>query len=130
MDTGNKGKIDVNELRAGLHKLGHQIPDADIQVLMDAVSSLFLTAYNIPFVWLDSFSFILCQFRQFEFMVRAVSIWRLMRFLGNLISQIQFFFSYIFYASRNYKLLLELHPSIPFATGYEIKRNIYDLTKG
>lgn len=60
MDTGNKGKIDVNELRAGLHKLGHQIPDADIQVLMDAVSSLFLTAYNIPFVWLDSFSFILC----------------------------------------------------------------------
>ncbi|CAA3025716.1 calcium-dependent kinase 32-like [Olea europaea subsp. europaea] len=35
MDTGNKGKIDLNELRAGLHKLGHRIPDADIQVLME-----------------------------------------------------------------------------------------------
>ncbi|CAI9779470.1 unnamed protein product [Fraxinus pennsylvanica] len=40
MDTGNKGKIDLNELRAGLHKLGHQIPDADIQVLMEVVSTL------------------------------------------------------------------------------------------
>ncbi|XP_022856925.1 calcium-dependent protein kinase 32-like [Olea europaea var. sylvestris] len=36
MDTGNKGKIDINELRIGLQKLGHQIPDADLQVLMEA----------------------------------------------------------------------------------------------
>ncbi|KAL7097928.1 hypothetical protein ACP275_10G173700 [Erythranthe tilingii] len=36
MDTGNKGKIDIHELRAGLHKLGHQIPESDIQVLMEA----------------------------------------------------------------------------------------------
>ncbi|XP_022882682.1 calcium-dependent protein kinase 32-like isoform X2 [Olea europaea var. sylvestris] len=36
MDTENKGKIDINELRTGLHKLGHQIPDADLQVLMEA----------------------------------------------------------------------------------------------
>ncbi|KAL0339646.1 UNVERIFIED_CONTAM: Calcium-dependent protein kinase [Sesamum radiatum] len=36
MDTGNKGKIDINELRTGLHKLGHQIPEADLQVLMEA----------------------------------------------------------------------------------------------
>ncbi|KAL3632467.1 Calcium-dependent protein kinase 14 [Castilleja foliolosa] len=36
MDTSNKGKIDINELRIGLHKLGHQIPDTDLQVLMDA----------------------------------------------------------------------------------------------
>ncbi|KAK6127330.1 hypothetical protein DH2020_038931 [Rehmannia glutinosa] len=36
MDTGNKGKIDINELRTGLHKLGHQIPDADLLVLMEA----------------------------------------------------------------------------------------------
>ncbi|KAL6530452.1 Calcium-dependent protein kinase 14 [Orobanche minor] len=36
MDTSNKGKIDINELRVGLHKLGHQIPDADLQVLMEA----------------------------------------------------------------------------------------------
>ncbi|KAL2483120.1 Calcium-dependent protein kinase 32 [Forsythia ovata] len=36
MDTGNKGKVDINELRIGLQKLGHQIPDADLQVLMEA----------------------------------------------------------------------------------------------
>ncbi|KAG4402373.1 hypothetical protein AAZX31_02G172200 [Glycine max] len=36
MDTSNKGKISVDELRVGLHKLGHQIPDGDIQILMDA----------------------------------------------------------------------------------------------
>ncbi|KAL3819812.1 hypothetical protein ACJIZ3_005717 [Penstemon smallii] len=36
MDTSNKGKIDINELRAGLHKLGHQIPDTDLHVLMEA----------------------------------------------------------------------------------------------
>ena len=38
MDTSNKGKISVDELRVGLHKLGHQIPDGDVQILMDAVS--------------------------------------------------------------------------------------------
>lgn len=39
MDTGNKGKIDINELRVGLQKLGHQIPDTDLVVLMEAVCS-------------------------------------------------------------------------------------------
>ena len=39
-DTTNKGKINVDELRVGLHKLGHQIPDADLQILMEAVLSL------------------------------------------------------------------------------------------
>ena len=38
MDTGNRGKINIDELRVGLHKLGHQIPDADLQILMEAVS--------------------------------------------------------------------------------------------
>ncbi|KAG7958689.1 hypothetical protein I3843_10G031100 [Carya illinoinensis] len=36
MDTSNKGKINVDELRVGLHKLGHQIPDTDVQILMEA----------------------------------------------------------------------------------------------
>ncbi|KAH6818779.1 calcium-dependent protein kinase 32 [Perilla frutescens var. frutescens] len=36
MDTSNKGKIDINDLRTGLHKLGHQIPETDIQFLMEA----------------------------------------------------------------------------------------------
>ena len=39
MDTGNKGKIDINELRAGLVKLGHQMPEADLHILMEAVSA-------------------------------------------------------------------------------------------
>lgn len=38
MDTSNRGRINMEELRAGLHKLGHQIPDADVQILMEAVS--------------------------------------------------------------------------------------------
>jgi calcium-dependent protein kinase len=36
MDTSNKGKINIDELRLGLHKLGHQIPDVDVQILMEA----------------------------------------------------------------------------------------------
>ncbi|KAM3394665.1 hypothetical protein P3S68_003668 [Capsicum galapagoense] len=35
MDIGNKGKIYINELRLGLQKLGHQIPESDVQILMD-----------------------------------------------------------------------------------------------
>lgn len=40
MDTGKKGKINLGELKIGLQKLGHQIPDADLQILMEAVSIL------------------------------------------------------------------------------------------
>ncbi|GAA0165470.1 non-receptor serine/threonine protein kinase [Lithospermum erythrorhizon] len=36
MDTGKRGRINVKELKAGLHKLGHQIPDTDVQILMEA----------------------------------------------------------------------------------------------
>ncbi|KAI7745508.1 hypothetical protein M8C21_004493 [Ambrosia artemisiifolia] len=35
MDTNRQGKINVVELKAGLQKLGHQIPDADLQILME-----------------------------------------------------------------------------------------------
>ncbi|KEH41584.1 calmodulin-domain kinase CDPK protein [Medicago truncatula] len=38
MDTENKGKINLDELRVGLLKLGHQIPEGDVQILMEAVS--------------------------------------------------------------------------------------------
>lgn len=41
MDAEKKGKINVGELRIGLKKLGHQIPDADLQILLEAVSSIF-----------------------------------------------------------------------------------------
>lgn len=36
MDVENRGKINLDELRNGLHKVGHQIPDADLQILMEA----------------------------------------------------------------------------------------------
>ncbi|EPS57584.1 hypothetical protein M569_17233, partial [Genlisea aurea] len=36
MDTGRKGRVDLEEFKTGLHKLGHQIPDADAQILMEA----------------------------------------------------------------------------------------------
>ncbi|KNA18999.1 hypothetical protein SOVF_065580 [Spinacia oleracea] len=36
MDTGKAGKINLEQLRVGLQKLGHHIPDADLQILMDA----------------------------------------------------------------------------------------------
>ena len=39
MDTSNKGRINIDELRVGLQKLGHQIPEPDIQILMEAVST-------------------------------------------------------------------------------------------
>lgn len=37
MDTNKRGKINLEELRVGLQKIGHQIPDADLQILMQAV---------------------------------------------------------------------------------------------
>ena len=46
MDTANRGKINIDELRAGLSKLGHPVPDADLQILMEAVSIALL----FPFI--------------------------------------------------------------------------------
>ncbi|XP_052173849.1 calcium-dependent protein kinase 8-like [Diospyros lotus] len=36
MDTSNRGKINIDELRAGVLKLGHQVPESDLQILMEA----------------------------------------------------------------------------------------------
>lgn len=49
MDINNNGKINLEELRIGLHKLGHQIPEADARILMEAVSDTlyFLTCNSI-----------------------------------------------------------------------------------
>ena len=38
MDSENRGKVNLDELRIGLQKLGQQIPDPDLQILMEAVS--------------------------------------------------------------------------------------------
>lgn len=39
MDINHNGKITFEELKLGLHKLGHQIPDSDVRILMEAVST-------------------------------------------------------------------------------------------
>ncbi|KAL0459193.1 UNVERIFIED_CONTAM: Calcium-dependent protein kinase [Sesamum latifolium] len=36
MDTEKRGKVNLEELKTGLKNLGHQIPDTEIQILMDA----------------------------------------------------------------------------------------------
>ncbi|XP_074570147.1 calcium-dependent protein kinase 20-like [Curcuma longa] len=36
MDINQKGYVTLEELKHGLYKLGHQIPDADIKILMEA----------------------------------------------------------------------------------------------
>ncbi|CAM8961699.1 hypothetical protein QQ045_004050 [Rhodiola kirilowii] len=36
MDVNSKGKINLEEFKNGLHKLGHHIADADVQILMEA----------------------------------------------------------------------------------------------
>lgn len=45
MDTSNRGKINIDELRVGLQKFGQQIPDSDLLILMEAVST-FLHLYE------------------------------------------------------------------------------------
>ena len=35
-DSGKKGKINLQGFKTGLQKLGHQIPDADVQIIMEA----------------------------------------------------------------------------------------------
>ncbi|XP_034687435.1 calcium-dependent protein kinase 8-like isoform X2 [Vitis riparia] len=38
MDINNRGQINLDELRTGLHKLGQPIPDSDLQILMEAAN--------------------------------------------------------------------------------------------
>lgn len=38
MDTDNTGDLSFDELKAGLHNIGHVLPDPDVRMLMDAVS--------------------------------------------------------------------------------------------
>jgi calcium-dependent protein kinase len=40
MDVSKSGKLTFEEFKAGLRKLGNQMPDSDLRILMDAVSYL------------------------------------------------------------------------------------------
>lgn len=54
MDSGNRGKINLEELRNGLQKLGQNVPDTDLQILMDAVSISFrFTSLFLFFFWFE-----------------------------------------------------------------------------
>jgi calcium-dependent protein kinase len=44
MDLNKDSMINFDELKLGLHKLGHQMPDADVQILMDAVSNHYFSS--------------------------------------------------------------------------------------
>ncbi|KAL0912410.1 hypothetical protein M5K25_018380 [Dendrobium thyrsiflorum] len=35
LDVDNNGRITIEELKSELHQLGHQIPNADVQILID-----------------------------------------------------------------------------------------------
>ncbi|KAH9651059.1 hypothetical protein KPL70_026605 [Citrus sinensis] len=45
MNTNKRGKINLEELRLGLLKGGQNIPEADLQILMDAISIICLLSY-------------------------------------------------------------------------------------
>lgn len=77
MDSGKKGKINLEEFKMGLHKLGHQIPDADVQILMEAVRIMhyYLLLYdNMVFcnhsmpLWIH-ISLLLCQIWENHFII-------------------------------------------------------------
>jgi len=55
MDTSQRGKINIDELKIGLQKLGHAIPQDDLQILMDAVS------FDLPLLFNTSFCVIWMQ---------------------------------------------------------------------
>jgi calcium-dependent protein kinase len=38
MDTDQNGNLSFEELKEGLHMIGHSVPDPEVQMLMDAVS--------------------------------------------------------------------------------------------
>lgn len=42
MDTDNNGKVTFEELKAGLQKVGSQLAEAEMKMLMEAVSFLFV----------------------------------------------------------------------------------------
>lgn len=50
MDTQKRGRISLEELKAGLTKLGQQVNEADLQILMEAVSKILrLSCYNTDY---------------------------------------------------------------------------------
>ena len=67
MDTDENGDLSLAELRDGLQKIGHSVDDHDVQMLMDAVSSIHFKTHFLQgfasnwmplvtsFLWLSEF---------------------------------------------------------------------------
>lgn len=51
MDSNKNGKITFEELKMGLRRIGHQVPDSDVHMLMEAVS----VALTSSFLWCSFF---------------------------------------------------------------------------
>ena len=51
MDTNNNGVISFEEFKTGLHKLGSQLGENEIQQLLDAVSNYLI---NSSFTFIDT----------------------------------------------------------------------------
>lgn len=47
MDTDNDGKVTFEELKTGLRKVGSQLADPEIRLLMDVVSYQILNRYHL-----------------------------------------------------------------------------------
>jgi calcium-dependent protein kinase len=47
MDTNGSGSITFEELKAGLHKLGSQLSDQEVRLLMESVSSLPFLCFKV-----------------------------------------------------------------------------------
>lgn len=52
MDTNKKGKINLEQLRVGLQKVGQHIPEADLQILMEAVSIILFSCIEF---WITNY---------------------------------------------------------------------------
>ena len=84
MDTDENGDLSFEELRDGLPKIGHYVADPDVQMLMEAVSSIhfkihFLQGFAsnwmplVPsFLWLSEFRFStsICSFTKDIFFIK------------------------------------------------------------
>lgn len=61
MDINNEGQITFEELKYGLHKLGHQIADADAKILMEAVGFSFLLLFRFSSMFACQYNNLISQ---------------------------------------------------------------------
>ena len=50
MDTDKNGSLSFDELKDGLHKIGHPVADPDVKMLIEAVIDVFFAGFFILFL--------------------------------------------------------------------------------